>query len=159
MNSNFDPSGNPDETGVPLCDIAGLSRALAETTPQSTLLPQGGKEHRTVSRYIANWKLTAAIDSQSLLHGYTKDISIKGAAILLEQNLKEGQFIKLHIYIPPPAGKISCIIEVVGKVVYSIYAYKEQRFRVGASFLKFATEHDPVFLENHLQNNAPKALI
>lgn len=156
MAKDFDFSDLSDSAEIPLCDVAGLSKTLTETAdPAPFSLPKLGKEHRTVQRYMVKWRVTASVDRHGLHHGHLKDISIKGAAVLLEQNLQSVDFIKLHIYVPPPApSRIPCIVEVVGKVVYSIYDARELRFRVGINFLRFATEHDPVFLEDHLENRA-----
>lgn len=156
MAKGFDISDLSDSAEIPLCDIAGLSKTLTETAdPAPFSLPKLGKEHRTVQRYLVKWRVTASVDHQGLHHGHLKDISTKGAAVLLEQNLQSVDFIKLHIYVPPPApSRIPCIIEVVGKVVYSIYDAKDLRFRIGINFLKFATEHDPIFLADHLESRA-----
>ncbi|HCI14917.1 MAG TPA: hypothetical protein DFK12_13510 [Gallionellaceae bacterium] len=156
MAKDFDFSDLSDSAEIPLCDIAGLSKTLTETAdPAPVSLPKLGKEHRTVQRYMVKWRVAAFVDHQELHHGHLKDISIKGAAILLERNLQSAEFVKLHIYVPPPApSRIPCIIEVVGKVIYSIYDAKDHRFRVGVNFLKFATEHDPVFLADHLESRA-----
>ena len=156
MAKDLDLSNLDDSAEIPLCDVAGLSKTLAETAePVPVLLPKLGKEHRTSQRYLVKWRVAAFIDHQGLHHGHLKDISVKGAAVLLDQHFQSAEFIKLHVYMPPPApSRIPCIIEVVGRIVYSIYDAKEHRFRTGVNFLKFATEQDPVFLEEHLENRA-----
>lgn len=152
--STFDIFGN-DESEIPLCDAASLSTLLPASAPAAIAQPKSGKELRTVERYIVKWRVTAFVDQHGLHHGVVKDISIKGGAILFEQNFQSVEFIKLHIYMTPPApAKIPCIIEVLGKIVYVIHDPKEHRFRTGISFLKFNTEHDPVFLSDHLEKHA-----
>lgn len=153
--AKFDIFGDSD---VQLCDASDLTSLFAEAKPVETSLPKGGKEHRTAQRYIARWRVTASVDQNSLHHGHLKDISTKGAAVLFEQNFQVAKFIKLHIYMPPPPpGRLPCIVEVIGRVVYTIHDPKEHRFRTGIEFLKFATTHDPHFLDNHLANHATPA--
>lgn len=155
MTSNLDIFSSTDASEIPLCDIAELSGMLGKAKPVPTAPPKGGKEHRTVQRYIVKWRVTAAIDSQQLHHGHIKDISIKGAAILHEHNFHSAEFLKLHIYVsPPPPARIPCVVEVLCKVAYTLFDSREQRYRTGVSFLKFGTEHDPVFLEEHLKNHS-----
>ncbi len=114
---------------------------------------QGSKEHRSVPRFFVKWRTIAFIDAQSQHHGYIKDISVKGAAVFLDRNLQSLEFVKLHIHVPPVhAVKAPRVIEVYGKVVYTVYDNRELLFRAGISFLKFDSEHDPMFLETYLTN-------
>ncbi|HEX5364627.1 MAG TPA: PilZ domain-containing protein [Gallionella sp.] len=152
--SNFDIFGSNDSE-APLCDAANLSSLLSDAAPPAIALPKGGKELRAAQRYIVKWRVTAFIDHRGLHHGVIKDISTKGTAILFEQNFQSVEFIKLHIYVTPPApSKIPCVIEVLGRIIYAIHDPKEHRFRTGVNFLKFSTEHDPAFLADHLDNHA-----
>lgn len=154
MTLNLDIFSSSDAE-IPLCDIAELSGMLEKAKPVHTAPPKGGKEHRTVQRYIVKWRITASIDAEQLHHGHIKDISIKGAAILHEHNFHSAEFLKLHIYVsPPPPARIPCVVEVLCKVAYTLFDSREQRYRTGVSFLKFGTEHDPMFLEEHLKNHS-----
>ena len=151
--STFDIFSDDSET--PLCDAPSLTTMLSTSAQPVVAPPKSGKELRTVERYVIKWRVTAFIDQRGLHHGVVKDISIKGAAILFEQNFQAVEYIKLHIYVTPTApSKIPCIIEVLGKVVYAIHDPHEHRFRTGINFLRFNTEHDPVFLSKHLENHA-----
>lgn len=141
-----------DDGEIPLCDVSDFSATLARAKPLLAPLPKGSKEHRTVQRYLVRWHCTASIDSNGAHPGRIKDVSISGAAILHEKNFHAAEFVKLHIYVsPPPPARIPCVVSVIGKIVYTLYDSKEQCFRTGVSFLKFGTEHDPVFLEEHLK--------
>lgn len=131
-----------------------LSPRSARMTSKKPAPHKGSKEHRTEPRFRVRWRTVAFVDAQGLHHGSIKDISTKGAAILLDRNLQSQGFIKLHIYVPPPhTSKISCIVEVYGKIAYSIYDGHEQLFRVGVTFLKFHSESDPAFLEKYLTSH------
>ncbi len=156
--AEFDIFGS-DEHKPQLCDASDLASLFSNSIPVETALPKGGKEHRTTQRFIAHWRVTAAIDHRGLHHGKLKDISTKGAAALFEQNFQSAKLIKLHIYVPPPPpARIPCIVEVIGRIAYVIHDPKEHRFRTGIEFLKFATSHDPHFLDNHLANHATPAI-
>lgn len=155
MPQDFDIFSTPDSAEIPLCDAAGLSSVLGRAKPLHAAPPKGSKEHRTVQRYIVKWHCTASIDAEKLHHGHIKDISIKGAAILHDHNFRSVEFIKLQVYVsPPPPARIACIVSVLCKVVYTLFDSREQRYRTGVSFLKFATDHDPAFLEEHLKRHA-----
>ncbi len=155
MPQDFDIFSTPDSAEIPLCDAAGLSSVLGRAKPLHAAPPKGSKEHRTVQRYIVKWHCTASIDAEKLHHCHIKDISIKGAAILHDHNFRSVEFIKLQVYVsPPPPARIACIVSVLCKVVYTLFDSREQRYRTGVSFLKFATDHDPAFLEEHLKRHA-----
>lgn len=135
--------------------------AATDLSPQSARMASKkltgnaeNKEHRAEPRFRVRWRTTAFVDAQGLHHGSVKDISTKGAAVLLGRNLQSQGIIKLHIYVPPPhTSNISCIVEVYGKIAYSIYDGHEQLFRVGVTFLKFHSESDPAFLEKYLTSH------
>jgi hypothetical protein len=144
-----------DSAEIPLCDVADLSAVLAASQPVHTAPPKGGKEHRTVQRYIVKWHCTASIDAQQLHHGHLKDISVKGAAFLHDHNFHSVEFLKLQVYVsPPPPARIPCVISVLCKIAYTLFDSREQRYRTGVSFLKFATDHDPMFLDEYLKRHA-----
>lgn len=120
---------------------------------------KGSKEHRSAQRFYVKWRTIAFIDTQSQHHGFIKDISVKGAAVFLDRNLQSLEFVKLHIHVPPShAAKAPRTVAVYGKIIYTVYDNKELLFRAGVSFLKFDSEHDPVFLETYLNNFQTKIL-
>ena len=129
---------------------AGLPSQPAEKPPAI----MGSKEHRSVPRFYVKWGVIAFVDAQSQHRGLIKDISIKGAAVLLERNLQSLEFIKLHIQIPlSHTLKQPRIIQVHGRVIYSTHDSRELLFRTGVNFLKFDSEHDQSFLEEFLTDN------
>lgn len=155
MPQDFDIFSSSDSAEIPLCDVADLPSMLERAKPLHTAPPKGGKEHRTVQRYIVKWHCTASIDAQQLHHGHLKDISVKGAAFLHDHNFHSVEFLKLQVYVsPPPPARIPCVISVLCKVAYTLFDSREQCYRTGVSFLKFATDHDPIFLEEHLKKHS-----
>lgn len=133
-----------------------MSKSNEETTNPISGAPaaaQGSKEHRSAQRFYVRWRATALIDAQSQHHGFIKNISVKGAAVFLDRNLQSLEFVKLHIHVPPShAAKAPRTVAVYGKIIYTVYDNRELLFRVGISFLKFDSEHDPAFLETYLTN-------
>lgn len=132
-----------------------ISGAPADLPPQhaktSPVAAQGSKEHRSVPRFYVKWRTVAFVDAQNQHHGFIKDISTRGASVFLDSNLQSLEFIKLHIHVPPShTSKASRLIEVYGKIVYTTHDINELLFRTGISFLKFESQHDPVFLEKYL---------
>jgi len=129
------------------------------TQPAQKSAIQGSKEHRSAQRFYVKWRTLAFIDAKSQHQGFIKDISTKGAAVFLDRNLQPLEFIKLHIHVPPPdAAKSTRIVEVYGKIIYTTHDNSELLFRVGISFLKFASADDPVFLETYLTNYQTKII-
>lgn len=133
-----------------------MSKSNEKTTNPINGAPaiiQGSKEHRSAQRFYVRWRAIAFIDTQSQHHGFIKDISLKGAAVFLDRNLQSLEFIKLHIHVPPShVARAPRTVEVYGKIIYTVYDNKELLFRVGVNFLKFDSEHDPVFLETYLNS-------
>ena len=143
-----------DIISIPGSGDNDLSPQAARMSAKKPAARKGSKEHRVEPRFRVRWRMIAFVDAKGLHHGSIRDISTKGAAILLDRNLPPQGFIKLHIYVPPPhTSKISCIVEVYGKIVYSIYDGQEQLFRIGVTFLKFHSESDPAFLEKYLTSH------
>lgn len=141
---------NPNASTIDLINSTpeGLPQQPAKVTPATA---QGSREHRSVPRFYVKWRTVAFIDAQSQHHGFIKDISTKGASVFLDRNLQSLEFIKLHIHVPPSHTlKEPRVIEVYGKIVYATHDNRELLFRVGISFLKFDSEHDPAFLEKYL---------
>ncbi len=127
---------------------AGLLKKHTSASP-ATL--QKSKEHRSVPRFYVRWRVLAMIDAKSQHQGFIKDISMKGAAVFLDRNLQSVELIKLHIHVPPShTEKTPRVITVYGKVVYTVYDNHERLFRAGVCFLKFDSEHDPIFLDKYL---------
>lgn len=152
MTPDRSQTNTANNAAFPLCDVANMSATLAGAHPPSE---QPVNEHRAAKRYLVRWRVAAFVDQRGLHHGQIKDLSVTGAAVLFEQNFQSVEFIKLHIYVSPPASsKMPCIVEVVGRVIYTIFDSHEQRFRTGVHFLQFSTAHDPVFLAHHLSNHA-----
>lgn len=161
MTSRMTPDRSPvskaNDAAFPLCDVANMSATLAGAHPPPATL---GNNHRAAKRYLVRWRVAAFVDQRGLHHGHIKDISVTGAALLLDQNFQSIEFIKLHIYVSPPASsRMPCIVEVLGKVVYTIFDSRELRFRTGVHFMQFSTAHDPVFLAHHLANHALTVLV
>lgn len=130
---------------------AGVSSQRAKSPPSA---PQGGKEHRSVPRFLVKWRAVAFIDAQNQYHGYIKDVSAQGAAVFLDRNLQALEFIKLHIQIPPSYTlREPRILKVYGKIVYTTHDRSELLFRTGIRFLTFDSEQDSAFLETFLADN------
>lgn len=111
-------------------------------------------EHRSEPRFRVKWRVTTLLGDGDPRHGFIKDISIKGAAILLERNLHIANTITLHIHIPPlNVGNNPRIVEIQGKFIYSVHDHDELFFRTGIHFVKFKTESDRTYLLSRLTNH------
>ena len=109
-------------------------------------------EQHSEPRLHVRWHVDALVEGRDLYHGFIKDISLKGTAIFLEQNLQKAKSIKLHIHVPPVAKNTQPrIMEVSGRVVYTSYDSNEGYFHVGVSFTGFKSSSDQEYLQARIE--------
>lgn len=138
-------------------------RASSRALPNNSMLPQGSKDLRRETRYMVSWRVAVSVNGQDLVNGQgwhygrVKDISLHGAAILNELNLKPGTRVTLNIHMPTlnrlcePKALI-----VHGTIAYTAHDTSLMCFRSGISFAKFEQESDKAYLEERLANNHVK---
>lgn len=118
------------------------------------LPPKCGREHRRETRYMVSWRAAVSVDGQNFHYGRLRDISLKGAAILDDLNVKPGTCVMLKIHIP--GLDISCGAKVViarSIATYTVYDTEHQCFRMGVSFDVFEQASDRAYLEGRLTNH------
>jgi hypothetical protein len=139
---------NETITDPTLDGLPGIQLAASGTAAR------GSKEHRSEPRFLVKWPATVIIGEQHSCRGMIKDISVKGAAVLLDVHLRSAKLINLHIHLPRlDAATGARIIEVYGKIIYSIHDSNESLFRTGISFLKFSQETDQAHLGARLTSH------
>jgi len=138
----------PDKTTTDPSTTAGAATgAIPSDPPVAPKFEESRSEHRIRVR----WHVDAFIDGQNVQHGLVKDISPKGADILLEHNLQNVKLIKLHIHVPPlSVTGDRHVVEVSGKIIYSSHDSDEMLFRTGIKFLQFHLESDQAYLQSRL---------
>jgi len=128
-----------------------------EIIPQSPLpVAAPAHEARATPRYRVRWRTEVVLNAQTTYYGHLKDISISGAAVLMEHNIKSAQSITLFVEIPSESTytyKEPHILQVEGKVISTIYESESAYFRTGIVFRRFIPENDRAFLDNYLKNN------
>ncbi|OGS99997.1 MAG: hypothetical protein A3F73_04150 [Gallionellales bacterium RIFCSPLOWO2_12_FULL_59_22] len=130
---------------------ADLQLAISGAEPLTQPLAKGLKEHRREPRFRVKWPTVVVVNEQKSCRGLIKDISTKGAAVFLDINLQSTKFVNLHIYLPPLNVETGPhIIEVYGKVIYSVHDSNECLFRSGITFLKYHQEPDQTHLNDRL---------
>jgi hypothetical protein len=130
---------------------AGNSAPVINATPSAPVDEPRHEECRSDHRYTVRWHVDASIDGQGVFQGFVKEISLRGADIYIDHNLQNVKLIKLHIHVPALSKTAKeHIVEVFGKVVYTVYASKESLFRSGIKFVKFNLESDPAYLQSRL---------
>jgi hypothetical protein len=93
------------------------------------------------------WHAEVRVDGHDVYQGVVKDISTKGFNLIIDHNLQNSKFVKLHIHIPPlNIGSPQHILEVSGKITNTVYDSVESSFRSGVSFLEFTLESDRTYL-------------
>ncbi|MDD2914072.1 MAG: PilZ domain-containing protein [Gallionella sp.] len=125
-----------------------------ETPPNKSPSPQNARGHRKEIRYKVAWRVAVLVGGLNPYYGRVKDISLDGAAILNELNLKCGASVVLNIHIPALNGSCdSKIMSVHGKTIYTVYDADRMCFRVGVTFVRFEQESDRAYLAERLINN------
>lgn len=82
-------------------------------------------------RYVARWR--AALIGERFRHlGRTENVSISGAAVLCDANLRPGQELNLYLEIPQRYSDQPAIFEASALVMHSTLT--PQGFRLGLSF-------------------------
>ncbi len=131
-----------------------LSDAIAEADPLALATPKTNPELRGEPRFRVKWRAIALLEQNIAHHGFVKDISTKGAAFFLEHNLQAVQLITLHIHVPPlDITREPRIVQVEGKLIYSVHDHEELFFRAGFQFIKFKTGSDLDYLRSRLTNH------
>lgn len=129
--------------------------------PEQSFIPQAQQraaapthEARATPRYRARWRTEVTLNAQTTYYGHLKDISVEGAAVLMEHNIKSAQSVTLFIEIPSEhAQHPPHILQVESKVIDTIYEGESAFFRTSLSFRRFIPADDRIFLDNHLKNH------
>lgn len=130
-----------------------ISVAIAEPRLVGNTPALSDTELRSEPRFRVKWHATVLLRGNAAYHGIVKDISIKGAAILLERNLQEVKLVTLHLHVPPfDAIGVARIVKMEGKLIYSVHDHDELFFRAGFHFIKFKSESDLNHLRSRLTN-------
>lgn len=129
-------------------------RPSSEMRSVGPLPPKYGKEHRSETRYMVSWRATISVDGQNFHYGRLRDISLKGAAILDDLNVKPGACIMLKIHIPGLDRYCEARVVIVRSIAtYTVYDTEHQCFRMGVSFDVFEQVSDRAYLEGRLTNH------
>lgn len=95
---------------------------------------------RRSERYLVNWRANVELPGGSVHSGVTCDLSLAGAAILLDKNILDTPLLQVRLVIPPVDG----VLPASGAVIlaehrYTILDSRHQRFRVGLLFREYRT--------------------
>ncbi|MDP4030439.1 MAG: PilZ domain-containing protein [Gallionella sp.] len=132
-------------------------RASSRARPDNSMLPQGSKDLRRETRYMVSWRVAVSVNGQEWHYGRVKDISLHGAAILNELNLKPGTRVTLSIHMPTLNRLCEPKVLIVhGTIAYTAHDTSLMCFRSGISFAKFEQESDKAYLEERLASNHVK---
>lgn len=138
-------------TSVATTGANGIRHGVSGALDQSSL-PQHAREYRREDRYMVAWRVAIAVNGR-MYNGRMKDISLHGAAILSEHNLKPETCVTLNIHVP----LLACvgapkILTVHGITAYSVHDAAHLCFRIGVNFIEFEQTSDRAHLEERLKN-------
>ncbi len=121
-------------------------RALKECREREMrLLSQGMAapkpiERRVCQRYPVDWKAALVSDEmaqQQIFYGRVSEVSLDGMSFLCDQNIFSGDDDGMLSIPPLVSGGKEKIIEVGGRMTYTVLAASIQQFRVGVQFAVF----------------------
>ena len=98
-------------------------------------------ESKLSHRIPCKFQVVVHADALGVFHGFVREIDINSASICLEQNLQNAKMVKLRIHYP------TRIIEVIGKLIYSVYSSQQANFRSEIKFTNFVSAADREHLE------------
>ncbi len=110
-------------------------------------------EHRRHTRFRVKWRAAIIVNNgseQLIKHGITKDVSLGGISILLEDNFCVDGTVTVVLQIPMHQFKTEYrILETKARMIHTVFDGAVSQFRAGIEFLEFKAG-DKSFLENHL---------
>lgn len=122
------------DTEVAIADNGGPTSTAGPQTATGSAAsePQPPRPNRRAHpRYVARWR--AALIGDRVRHlGRTENVSISGAAVLCDANLRPGQELNLYLEIPQKNSNQPAVFEALAVVMHSTLT--PQGFRLGLSF-------------------------
>ncbi|MBI4985975.1 MAG: PilZ domain-containing protein [Rhodocyclales bacterium] len=96
---------------------------------------------RREKRFPFHWPVAIVFEEsagQSTYHGITQDLSLHGCCILTEHNVYSSQQVTVLVSIPTdhPGGPRR-VVEARARMVYTVLASGQHKFRCGIQFLRF----------------------
>ena len=98
-------------------------------------------DDRRETRYPFHWTVAIVFDStasQDTYHGVTYELSLSGCSILMDDNVFSDQPVSILLAMPlDHPGQKKRVVEVKGRMVYTVLSAGHQQFRCGITFIKF----------------------
>lgn len=108
-------------------------------TAATTPVAPAGPNRRLQTRYIAHWR--AALVGENVKYmGRTDNVSLSGAAVMIDVNLRPKQEFRVYFEIPAHSGRPAQVFEAVGVVVHSMLS--QGSFKIGIAFTFFVDDSD-----------------
>lgn len=135
--TDFAKSLEQGDVGIATADNAGSGTGGVETTATGSTAggPQPPRPNRRAHpRYLARWR-AALIGERVRYLGRTENVSISGAAVLCDANLRPGQELNVYLEIPQNNSNQPAVFEALAVVMHCTLT--PQGFRLGLSFRSF----------------------
>ena len=145
------PSGGSD---APSEALGSTDPGLGGSPPAHDLQPPK-PNRRAQARYIARWR--AAIIGEGIKYmGRTENVSMSGAAVLCDANLRPGQELKLYLEVPLNKSTQTTVFEATSVVMHSTLTH--QGFRLGVAFRFFQGDSQSI-LRKALSSGSYRELV
>jgi hypothetical protein len=130
----------------PIQDGSVMPEAAPESVPDmhaeaaAPAAPAKPKPNRRLqTRYLAHWR-AALVGEKVKYMGRTDNVSLSGAAVIADVNLRPKQEFRVYLEIPTQPGQPAQIFEAVGTVVHSMLS--QGSFKIGIAFTFFVDDSD-----------------
>ena len=115
------------------------------------------EEKRSYPRFLVNWKVVVVAETngkRQIFHGRAYDISMGGLFLMSEDNLTLANSFTVLISVPPDSAMHKpYVLEVRGKMGYSVLANNVRKFRIGIRFIEFKNDGKR-YLEQHFSGRS-----
>jgi hypothetical protein len=124
--------------------------------PAATQELQAPKPNRRAqARYIARWRAAIIVASNKHM-GRTENVSLSGAAVLCDANLRPGQELQLYLEVPLNQSTQTVVFEASSVVMHSTLT--NQGFRLGLAFRFFQGDSQSI-LRKALSSGSYRELV
>jgi hypothetical protein len=138
------------EATTPITKV-GNGVPIADATPIATADQRKFRDIHDEPHPHFKWHAEVLVDGHYVFQGIVKDISMRGLNLVLDHNLQNSKFVKLHIHIPPfDISSPHHVLEVSGKITSTVFDSGEEAFRSGISFIQFTLDSDQKYLQSIL---------
>ena len=138
---------------------AGETVNAEDLVPQAEAAPPPEAQRRADQRFRVRWKTGVVLGdgpSRKVIVMRTVDISLGGMAVLCNDKVPPADQYTVLVVMPPlQSNAKETIVEIRGKIVYSVLDTSKDCFRLGVRFLEFKKDGHKLIKERLDKHHVP----